>query len=216
MPKRRPGRPRRAKAPSASLRLAAPRRPHPPGNVRIAVRPLFHTRLGCSAFAPRAERHFCPHKKNTRASPRLLSARSHNGATSLLTRSLLPHAPRLRSARSENGAASLLTRSRLAHTPRLLRSRSHKGATATSLLTQSLRSYSYAPRVRGIRSEYGATSLLTRSLLADTSRLLSVGSGSGVGSGAQEPMNAYMHAFARRYAKTQTYPYLCVRVCKHA
>ena len=154
VPKRRPGRPRRAKAPSASLRLAAPRRPHPPGNVRIAVRPLFHTRLGCSAFAPRAERHFCPHKKK------------HPRLASIAQRSL--------SQRRDISAHS----------------------------------YSYAPRVRGARSEYGATSLLTRSLLADTSRLLSVGSGSGVGSGAQEPMNAYMHAFARRYAKTQTHIHL--------
>ena len=44
---------------------------------------FFHTRLDCSAFAPRAERHLCSH-------------------------SLLPHAPQFPNVRSKSGATSLL------------------------------------------------------------------------------------------------------------
>ena len=73
----------------ASLRLAAPRRPHPPEPLELQSGPS-STRASVAQRSLRERSDISAHATfpSTRASARLLSARSHNGATPLLTRIL--------------------------------------------------------------------------------------------------------------------------------
>ena len=80
--------------------------------------------------------------------------------TALLTQNLLPHAPRLLSLPSDSGASSVLAHSLL------------EGSYPDLLIVVTSRVHSFS-RLLSVRSEIGATSLLTQSSLPHTPWLLS-------------------------------------------